>query len=135
MLRALLGSGWKTSTKAANSCRSAWPSALASLAPSAVTAVEKAGSSPGRPGGHSAQTASSTRRAARPAILRQKVMGSVPTPVREHDMTIPEILQPDQAQLIYQANVSVAMHPKLGHGRWTAGAGSGLASAAPWNDC
>src|ERR1700744_252393 len=97
----------------------AWPSALASLAPSAVTAVENAGSWPGRPGGHWSHTASSTRRAARPAMLRQKVMGPATTPTGQHraarpamlrqkvmgpattptgqhDMTITAVLQPDQ---------------------------------------
>src|SRR4051812_49381091 len=73
----LAGSGWKTSAKAAYSSACASPSALASLAPRAVTAVENAGSSPGRPGGHSAHSASSRLRTARPAILRQKLIFSI----------------------------------------------------------
>src|SRR5690606_22394006 len=74
MLPSLPGSAWKTVWNASYSAAWASPSALASLAPSAVTAVENAGSSPGRPGGQTSQSASSTLRTARPAILRQKLI-------------------------------------------------------------
>src|SRR5689334_14882298 len=70
-------SGWNTWEKASYSEAWAMPSALASFAPRPVTAVENAGSSPGRPAGHSEQSASSTLRTASPAILRQKLIGVV----------------------------------------------------------
>ena len=76
MLRSEPSSGWKTCEKVMNSPSLAWPSAYESLAPSAVTAVVKAGSSPGRPGGQSGHSAASTRRAARLAMVRQKLMGT-----------------------------------------------------------
>src|SRR6185436_4222559 len=74
MLPSLPASAWKTVWKVSYSAAWASPSALASLAPRAVTAVENAGSSPGRPGGQTSHSASSTLRAARPAILRQKLI-------------------------------------------------------------
>ena len=60
---------------------------LASFAPNAVTAVEKAGSCPGRPGGHSWHSAMSSRRAARVAMLRQKVMAMTKVQKRGGVMT------------------------------------------------
>ena len=85
MLGSDAGSGWNTSVKAVNSPPSARPSTLASFAPRAVTAVEKAGSSPGRPPGHSVQSARSRRRAAMLAMLRQKLMNaSKPADIGEY---------------------------------------------------
>src|SRR3954449_816290 len=75
MAPSLPASAWKTRWKVSYSAACASPSALASFAPSAVTAVENAGSSPGRPGGQTSHSASSRLRAARPAILRQKLIG------------------------------------------------------------
>jgi hypothetical protein len=48
-------------------------------------------------------------------MLRQKVIGSVATPRDKHDMTIPRILQPRQAQLSYQASVNGDHASELGH--------------------